>query len=190
MTRPSIAELLPIAQPGQVLLVRRRGFLGWLIRRVTRSEYSHSALIDRTESGVVVTVEAADLAGVKALRLNAHLEDPGVTGLLLRDAALTPSERAAVMKAAWLRVGRGYDTLQLLSIYVRHRLPWLFGGRRALEANRLDQADRLICSELVTIAYQEGAGLSLAPEGVVTGNVDPGMLAVAPTLVDVWRWPA
>jgi hypothetical protein len=191
--RPSVAELLPKIRPAQVLLVRREGLAGWLIRRVTRSEYSHVALLDRTASGIVVTVEAADFDGVKALRLESYLEDERVTGLQIRDrATLTDDERSAIMRAAWLQVGSRYDALQLVGIYARWRLPWLFGGRRrALSQNRLDARDRKICSELVTIAYHAGAGVCLAPDGVALGHVVPGHLADSPELTDqVWAWPA
>ena len=189
--RPIVADLLPVLEPAQVLLIERRGWLSWLIRRTTHSRYSHATLIDRTESGILVTVEAADLRGVQALRMERFLEDPGVTGLLLRDStALTPWERQAVMRAAWLRVGRRYDGWQLVSIWLRRRLPWLFGGRKkALAANRFDSKDRLICSELVVVSFLEGAKLNLAPPHVAAGNVDPGHLAATPKLATLWRWP-
>ena len=173
-----------------MLLIARRGWLGWLIRRVTRSPYSHVALVDRTAAGIWLTVEAADLDGVGAKRLESYLEDASVTGLLLRDSSiLSDQDRAEVMRAAWLRVGAGYDTLQLVGMYARRRMPWMFGGRaRALAGNRLDSARRLICSELVTVAYQQGAGFALAPPGVGAGMVDPGHLARTARLVDLWRW--
>ena len=189
--RPTVTELLPILESAQVLLVARRGWLGSLIRRVTRSRYSHATLVDRTESGILVTVEAADLHGVQALRLERFLEDPTVTALLLRDStALTPWERQAVMRAAWLRVGAKYDTWALVGIWFRRRLPWLFGGKKkALAENRLADDGRFFCSELVALAYQEGAGLNLAPPHVASANVDPGHLAVTPKLATLWRWP-
>ena len=189
--RPTVTELLPILESGQVLLVARRGWFSWLIRRVTRSSFSHSGLIGKTEEGIIFTIEAADAEGVKALRFERYLEDPGVTGLLLRDSTvLTPWERAGIMRAAWLRIGARYDTKQLNGIWMRRRLPWLFGGKKkALAKNRLDSRGSYICSELVTVAYLEGAKLTLAPPNVAVGNVDPGMLARSPKLVDRWRWP-
>jgi len=147
-------------------------------------------LIDQTASGIAITVEAADLEGVKALRLERYLEDVRVTALRLRDlTALTPEERNAIMRTAWRNVGRGYDTLQLLSMWARRRLPWLF-GRYPLARNRLDDQNRVVCSELVTLAYQMGAGIRLAPPHVAVGQVDPGMLADSMKLLTLWEWRA
>jgi hypothetical protein len=190
--RPSVAELLPLLQPGQVLLVRRRGPIGALIRRVTGGDYNHVALVDVTAQGILITVEASDLDGVQAKRFEAYLEDESVEGLLLRDRpALTPLERAAIMRTAWLRVGARYDTLQLVGIYTRHRLPWMFGGPvHALDQNRLDDRDRLICSELVSLAYFHGAGMFLAPPSVSMGMVDPAHIQRSGALTDVWSWRA
>ena len=190
--RPAFAQVQPRLVVGQVLLVRRRGLVGWLIRRVTRSAWNHAALVDQTQSGVWVTVEASDNNRVTARLLTTHLHDQTVTGLLLRDSSLlTFQDRQRIMEAAWLQVGRRYDTLQLAGIYLRRRLPWLFGGSRcALAENRLDSRDRLICSELVTVAYLKGAGMRLAPEGVAVGNVDPGHLATTAKLFTVWSWQA
>jgi hypothetical protein len=186
--RPRIAEVQSLLRPAQILLVRRKGLLGWAIRRVTNSDYSHAALIDCTESGVWITVEAADLSGVKAVRLVHYFYDPDVTGLLIRDRAdLAIEERQAIMETAWLRVGQKYDTAQLLGIYARRRLPWLFGPC-PMEANRLDSRNRAICSELVTVATMEGIGEDLRPPGMAIGNVDPGSLAVTPKRQDVWKW--
>ena len=189
--RPTVPDLLPLLESGQVLLIARRGWLGWLIRRVTRSSFSHSALIGKTEEGIIFTVEAADAEGVKALRFERYLEDAGVTRLLLRDSTvLTPWERGAIMRAAWLRVGARYDMMQLVGIWFRRRLPWLFGGKKkALAENRLDSKGAYICSELVSVAYLEGAKINLAPAHVAVGNIDPGMLARSIKLVDVWSWP-
>lgn len=192
MTHPTVQELLPRLAAAQVLCVGRRGFVSWIVKRVTGSVFSHAALIEQTAGGIAATVEAADLQGVKALRLERYLEDPSVTHLRLRDhSALTPWERQAIMQAAWLRVGKGYDGWQLFGIYARYRLPWLFGGvKRALKRNRLDHAGRLICSELVSVAYQEGAGIRLAPPDVAMGNVTPAHLADSHKLRTVWDWTA
>jgi len=189
--RPTVAELLPLLDSAQVLLVARRGWLSALIRRVTESRYSHSTLLGRTAEGVVYTLEAADADGVKALRFERYLDDESVTGLLIRDSSvLTPFERVRIMEAGWLRVEAKYDTWAIVGIYLRRRLPWLFGGRKkALAENRLADDGKFFCSELVSVAYKEGASLNLAPPHVAIGNVDPGMLATTTKLRDVWRWP-
>jgi hypothetical protein len=184
-----VADVATKLAPAQLLFVRRRGALGWLIRRVTASTFNHVALIGQDASGVWITVEAADLCGVQARRLESTLEDPSVTGLLIRDGELTLEERMRIMQAAWLHVGEKYDVAQLVGIYARRRLPWLFGGRRrALGENRFDHRDRLICSELVTLAWYAGARRCLAPPGVALGNVDPGTIAIAPGLHKVFAW--
>ena len=145
MTRPTVQQLLPKLAPAQLLFVERTGFVSWAIRRITASRWSHVALIDQTSAGIAITVEAADLQGVKALRLEHYLEDPGVTALRLRDSTVvTPGERAKILETAWLQVGKGYDVPQILGMWARRRLTWLF-GRHPLKRNRLDAAGRYVC---------------------------------------------
>ena len=192
MTRPTVAELLPRLAPAQVLCIGRRGLFNWLVQRVTKSPFSHVVLVDQTASGIAITMEASNLDGVRALRLERHLEDPRVSVLRLRDSSLlTLALRRQIMTVAWLKEGAAYDVGQLVSLYLRRRLPWLFGGRqRALRRNRLDQKGRLICSELVSLAYQDGAGIRLTPAGVALGNVTPGDLAESLKLLTIWEWRA
>ena len=190
MIRPTVQQLLPKLAPAQLLFIERRGCISWAIRRITGSRWSHVVLMDQTRSGIAITLEAADLQGVKALRLERYLEDVGVTGLRLRDSTVvTTEERAKIMEAAWLQVGKGYDTLALLSMWARRRLRWLF-GRHPLKRNRLDSRGRFFCSELASLAYELGAGIRLAPPDVALGQVDPGMLAETLKLVTIWEWNA
>ena len=190
MTRPTVQQLLPKLAPAQLLFIERRGCISWAIRRITGSRWSHVVLMDQTRSGIAITLEAADLQGVKALRLERYLEDLGVTGLRLRDSTVvTPEDRAKIMEAAWLQVGKGYDVPQMLGMWARRRLAWLF-GRHPLKRNRLDGKGRYVCSELASLAYEVGAGIRLAPPDVALGQVDPGMLAETAKLVTIFEWSA
>jgi hypothetical protein len=174
-----------ILRPASVLLVHRRGALGAAIRWVTRSPWNHSALIVGARFGEAPwTIEAHDLEGVRHCTLRDYTEDPAVLGLAVYDRPvlrpdLTIAQRNTIVEWAEARNGAAYDTRQLLGIYLRHRIPGC-----SLAENRLDDAGRMICSELVGRAYA-AAGLNLCPRGVGLGCLAPGHLAE--TLVRVWE---
>lgn len=174
-----------ILRPASVLLVHRRGWIGAAIRWVTRSEWNHAALIVGARFAEDPwTIEAHDLEGVRHCTIREYTEDPAVLGLAVHDqplwrSDLTIHERDTIVEWAEARNGAAYDTAQLLGIYLRHRLPWA-----SLDQNRLDDAGRMICSELVGRAYA-AAGISLCPPGVGLGCLAPGHLAE--TLEPVWE---
>jgi hypothetical protein len=171
-------------RPAQVLLVHRKGLLSWFIRRVTHSKWNHSALIEGARHGdTLYTIEAYDLQGVRHCALQDYCEDPEVRGLAIYDdPTLTMEERWAICEYAEGLNARPYDTLQLLGIYLRLRIPFLRPNQ-----NRLDSTDALICSELVGRSYRE-VKRDLCPPGVGMGCLAPGDLPQRLTLVwEGWR---
>jgi hypothetical protein len=179
MTRPVLPAAL--LRPGQILLVRRRSLLGWWIRWVTGAQVNHSTLIYSADTQMCIGAE--DLDGVRLLRLAQFLADPAVTGLVLLEVpGLMPEQRRAVQTWALDHKGEAYDTLQLLGIYARHRVPFLTPSKLLL-----DSTDKMICSEFVVRAFQT-IGVDLCPPGVCVGMVDPGMLHASPKLATVWEW--
>ena len=173
-----------ILRPGTVLLVHRRSWLGALIRWVTWSDWNHSALIEGALHGdQVLLIEAHDLEGVKHCTIEGYTEDPAVRGLAVYEwPGLTIAQIQAICECAEAHNGMPYDTLQLVGIYLRARLPWVGKTR-----NRLDRADRMICSELVGRAYL-AAGINLCPPGVGIGCLSPGHLAQTMRMIwEGWR---
>lgn len=175
-----------VLRPASVLLVHRRSWLGAAIRWVTRSPWNHAALLEGARHGDECwTIEAADLDGVRHRRITDYEQDPTVRALAVYEwPGLTGAQRLAILEWAEARNGAKYDTRQLLGIYLRARLPGLSRAR-----NRLDDAGRMICSELVGRALA-AAGCDPCPPGVGLGCLTPGDLARTLTHVwDAWRTP-
>lgn len=177
--RPEIPYQL--LRPAQLLLVRRKGWLGWFIRRVTDSRVNHVTMITRADEPAL-TIGSEDARGVTILPLQTFFEDDAVTGLVLMDDDLDDAQRQKVLAWAVTHHGDHYDFLQLVGIYARHRLPWLTPDQMLL-----DSTDKMICSEYVTRARLE-VGRDLRPEGVCTGMVDPGMIHASLALTVIWQW--
>lgn len=93
---------------------------------------------------------------------------------------LTDSQRSAIAADAWLDVGIGYSWLDIAAIaFVQarwHRGKFNAGGPLARAAERrISRLNRLICSQLVDLAY-ERAGVHLFTDGRPSGLVSPGDL--------------
>lgn len=180
--RPSIGDCAEWLRPGMVLLVSKRGLFRRVVRWVTRSPWTHAAVIDETAAGVWLVVEAVAI-GVVGQRLDHYLDDARYDALLVRDApGLGLPDREEILRAAWLDVGRGYDAVGLLGVLARRGL-----GLPVVSA--FDDEDRYFCSELVSAAFLDGAGIALAT-GQPAGLVAPGDIAASPALRDVWSWEA
>lgn len=181
MIPPPPAELI---RSGQVMLVRSAGLLGWIIRWVT-GPWNHVALIDALEPNAPILLEAKDLHGVCSSSWAAWIAARTVQCLLILDIPnATSGERLNALTWAYQHVKKGtrYDVMQLLGIYLRHRLPFLTPTRTIL-----DSKSKMICSEYAARAW-ESAGYSVAPSGIDVSILDPSMLETGTTLVPICTW--
>lgn len=159
--------------PGDVVLTRSRGIVGWAIRLFTRSigesrtKASHTGII--VEGGPLehaVIVEA--LSKVKRHRLWVRYAGRNHEVAVYRPLNLTADELAKVIAKAETYVGRRYGYLKILA----HWLDWVLQGAYVLR--RLANQDRYpICSWVVAYAFAE-AGKHF--------GVEPG----AATPDDIW----
>jgi hypothetical protein len=144
-----------VLAPGDVVLTRSRGVVGWAIRLFTRrigesrTRASHTGII--VEGGSLKTaiiVEA--LATVKRHRLwDAHAERNHEVAVY-RPLNLSPGDVSRVVAKAETYVGRRYGYLKILA----HWLDWLLQG--AYVFRRLANQDRYpICSWVVAYAFAE-----------------------------------
>ena len=175
--RPTVAALLPVVAPGQVLLVQRRGLISRLIRWVTSSPWSHVAMIAES-AGAVILLESTAKRGAAGVRIETTLEDKTVTGLLIRDRLdLATPDRDAIVQSAWLETGQDYDQGVNVDILWR-RLTSLRGWLRRSRA--------VNCAEMVANAWGRAWGPLLGPKEDPT----PDAIASSAMLYDRWRWPA
>lgn len=159
--------------PGDVVLTRSGGIVGWAIRLCTRrigesrTRASHTGIIVQGGSlQDAIIVEA--LATVKRHRLWERYANANREVAVFRPLNLTEAEIASVVAKAETYVGRRYGYLKL----VAHWLDWVLQG--AYVFRRLANQDRYpICSWVVAHA--------LAAAGKHFG-ADPG----AATPDDIW----
>lgn len=175
--RQTVAGLLPVLRPAQVLLVRRTGWISTMIAKVTASEWSHVALVAFSGEVVILIESTTRWKGVAAVKIETTIHDPTVSAWLLRDRTdLTEDDRRRIVNGAWLQSGDPYDHWVNLDVLWKKvtGLPGVLDRRHAKN-----------CAELVRRSFKLGWGLVLDPDEEAT----PEALARTVKLVDCARWP-
>lgn len=147
---------------GAYFVVRTNGFAGAVIRLATRSRENHAGV--HVGGGMVVEAQP------HGARLSPLTDYSGPIGWN-DEEPLTDAQRQAIADAARGLVGRPYSWLDILALGLRQ-----FGVRLPGLAKRIERSDRLICSQLVDLAY-EVAGVHLFTDGRLPQDVTPGDLA-------------
>lgn len=163
----------PPLLPGDVMLSRSRGLVGWAIATFTRHIGESRTKV--THTGIVVVGGALEeaviveaLSKVKRHRLWDRYADSGKDVAVFRPLNLEPEKIAKVVAKAESYVGRRYGYLKILA----HWADWLLQG--AYVFRRLTSQDRYpICSWVVAHSF--------AAAGKHFG-VEPG----AATPDDIW----
>jgi hypothetical protein len=146
-------------EPGDVLLVEGNNHISGVIKYLTQSTWSHSALYVGLIAGQVsdhgephVLIEANVGEGVVSAPLSKYLR---FHTRICRPVGLTEADRAAVCAYAVARIGFAYD-LKNITDLMRYLLPlpvpqrW----RRRLIALGSGDPSRLICSALIAEAFR------------------------------------
>jgi cell wall-associated NlpC family hydrolase len=151
----SLAALLV---PGDVLLTDGNSRMAALVRRVTRSPWSHVAMyVGPLEEGADprCIVEADVAGGVKAVRLS---ELKGLRVRVLRPRGLDDTLRRRLADWVVSRIGGQYDLAHAWALAKRLlRLPF------ASTLPKAQSATRFICSTLVSHAFLL-VGYSIVPD--------------------------
>jgi len=160
------ATTLKVAlRPGDIISVRRRGFLSWLIRRCERSKgeepswASHSAMIVSVEPTVLL---AESLAKTVIRPLVAAYSGSRAMLVAHRLPELAEGQIAQVVSCAEEYVGRDYGWMKVAA----HALDALLGGVYLFRRLCRLQAYP-ICSWVVAFAYEKGAGLKFGADADV-----------------------
>lgn len=153
---------------GDVVLFRGSGPMSRAIRWLTRSPYSHAALVFRFEERVYC-LEAVG-SGVR-LALISEVLSRYHGGIDLFDVPrATEGQRRAALGFAFQQLGRLYDRRGLW----RFLIAIVTGRRRRVREDRA-----WFCSELVAAAYRR-QGLALVPDS--SAYTSPADLALSPEL--------
>jgi Permuted papain-like amidase enzyme, YaeF/YiiX, C92 family len=146
-------DLAAVLVHGDVLLTDGNTRVAALVRRVTRSPWSHVAMyVGPLEAGPDprCIVEADIAAGVRAVRLS---ELKGLRVRVLRRRGLDDAQRRQL--AGWVvgRIGGQYDLAHALALAKRLLLPPLASRPAPAPAATAHAATRFICSTLLAQAF-------------------------------------
>lgn len=151
----SLSDLL---RPGDVLLVEGDNRISGIIKYLTQSTWSHSALyvgplVGRTEENGEphVLIEANVGEGVISAPLSKYFH---YHTRICRPVGLTDEDRVAVCSYAIDRIGLGYDTKNILDL-MRYLIPLPVPQRWRRRMIALGSGDptRVICSALIAEAF-------------------------------------
>ncbi|WP_074117754.1 YiiX/YebB-like N1pC/P60 family cysteine hydrolase [Bradyrhizobium sp. AS23.2] len=152
-----LAALRDTLQPGDVLLVEGKGRISGIIKCLTHSTWSHSALYvgpmagDTTGNEPHVLIEANIDEGVVSAPLSKYLH---CQTRICRPVNLSEADCREVCRYASDRIGLGYDFKNVIDL-MRYLLPWPVTrpGYRRTEALGSGDASRIICSSLIAQAF-------------------------------------
>lgn len=149
-------------QPGDFFTVRTGGTVAHVIRMATESHVNHAGIY---------------LGGGRVLEAEPHGAKTGPVDRYLTRAhwsnlPLTDAQRAAIVDQARKleRAPYGYADIAVLALV--HVFGW---HARKWVRSYLQRSDRLVCSQLVDLAYCR-AGVNLFTDGRVPAEVTPGDL--------------
>lgn len=165
MTARAYRDVRPEFATGDLLCFRGRGLVSWLIRALTRSEYSHVGLVYRFEDRVYC-LEAVG-TGVRLIVMSELVKRyrGGIDYFAIRD--VTAAERRGAIGFGFQQLGKLYDRASILRF-----LAFLLLGRRVRVRAR--QQAQWFCSEIVNEAYR-GQGIVLVR--TTSAYVSPAALA-------------
>jgi hypothetical protein len=153
-----MVSLPPVGSFG---VVRTGGIASWLIRLGTFSRYNHAFIVG--PGGIIIE---ADPRGARYNHITSY---PGAKYNL--HTSLLPITREQIWKNAEGLLGRKYGWLDIAALGLS-----FFGLRFGWIADRIKRQDRLICSQLVVLAYAQ-SGVYLFDDGRLAQDVTPGDLA-------------
>ncbi|MER5754411.1 hypothetical protein [Streptomyces sp. NPDC002088] len=151
----------PVPPVGTYGVTATGGIAGWWIRLGTFSRYNHAFVVGHGGLIIEATPHGAKYGHISMYpkaRYNLHTSLPDDT-------------RERIWSNAQALLGTKYGWLDLFALSLK-----FFGLRWEWVENRIQRQDRLICSQLVDLAY-ERAGVHLFDDGRLSQNVTPGDLA-------------
>lgn len=147
---------------GEVFLYSGSGAISWLIKRITKSQWSHSGWIFKDHR-----IVEADAGGVESESFPYPLEKCAFLKLKVPDEAIEKC-----LAYAQGKIGRTYDYKLFFGLFWR----WIFGWDRK---KKVPGWSGYICSEIIAKPVEEFTGIRFAPDGVHPQNTVPE---------DIWQY--
>lgn len=141
---------------GDILHCRRSTFLSWLIQKLTKSQFSHSALY--INIGGESFVVDAQKDGVNLRRFDLWMKKYKYSFIVSRPNEMTSQRKAIILNRIFKKIGvTNYDFVGLL-----YKSPWkLITGKWKVGKN---EDNRMYCSEFVAYVYDFPFYYKLSPE--------------------------
>ena len=157
LTPNDLTALRDALRPGDVLLVEGKGHISGIIKYLTQSTWSHSALYVGPMAGAAtddephVLIEANIDEGVVSVPLSKYLHRQT---RICRPVGLSEADCEKVCRYASERIGLGYDFKNVIDL-MRYLFPWPVTQRwrRRTIALGSGDASRIICSSLIAQAF-------------------------------------
>jgi uncharacterized protein YycO len=158
-----------ILEVGDIVLVKPSGLLARIISFLTKSDYSHTAIVFDPEEGLIMDTDwvATNLSLLKIYNQRGY-------DIFRLKEGLSENNKQKVKKWIIDNIGVPYDYLQLFSFTNR----FVLGIKKIINL-----PDKYICSEMADRMYQS-IGIDLVPE-FSTGDVAPEDLRCSKLLTKI-----
>jgi hypothetical protein len=178
---PSVDVVRKSLRPGDILLVEGNTRLSAIIKFLTQSTWSHACLFVGDGGGKSASGEPNELleaeaeTGVVTVPLSKYAD---YNTRICRPVGISEADRCAVVDYALARVGKLYDTRQILDLarYLFPYPPVPVWFRRRLLAIGAGDPTKAICSTLIAEAFGS-IRYPVLPEGI---TIDGKVYGIAP----------
>lgn len=157
-------------ETGDIILVKGNDFFSNIIKKVTKSEYSHSAMVLNNDT----IIESHFIGGVKKKPRGVLADKNFSVYKLKKGISNIEGKRKLMLKRADELEGYKYDLLQLFGYLI-----YGFKGR-----NKFNTPHQIICSELIDLIYYY-AGINLRPN-IYKGDLTPAQIAKSGLLTKIY----
>ncbi len=143
---------------GDVLMYKGHGLSSWLIKKITKSEYSHAGIAVRWNNRLMV-LEAKRKPGIRVIPLSTSIaEYKGDIEWYTARSHMTNLQRMRLVQYAEQEIGKEYTTVLVTGNLFRA----VFGATGTGTPDELEPTTKIFCSYYVAQAYN-ASGIDLAP---------------------------
>jgi len=152
---------------GTLILVRNKGIVSYLIRKLTNSYWNHVGIIENEDT----VIESTFGRGVARTDLIDFLNDSKAKKLefaLYKIKDITEEQADTMVKFISQRVGHKYDFFQFISLFFMLIL------KITRRSEPMDYTSKWLCSELIAeCAYQAGIKFhkNIDPDNITPGDI-------------------
>lgn len=163
---------------GDVLLYKGHGFVSWLIKKITGSEYSHAGFAVKWHNRLMV-LEARNRPGIRVIPLSTSIDEyKGDVEWYTVKAHLTARQRLRLVQYAEEEIGKKYTTVLVAGNLFRKAF---FGMTGEGTPDELEPSTRTFCSYYIAQTFNR-LGMDLI-KGKHDRYTTPGDIAHSSQLI-------